>query len=172
MKLSALPLANDKKLFRGAKISNDEIVKIKHYLKNKIEDLPRAIVFCRSFLSFSKSKNVSDYFLGFSNKNKNLSKVLFILEKDDNLKYDLATHADIEKISYLPSEQEVLFFPFSSFEIKDIKEKELNKDEKIYEIYLFYLGKYLKHIESDEKIKMNENMISESEFKYKLLNLV
>ena len=91
------------------------------------------------------------------------------MEKDDNLKYDLATHADIEKISYLPSEQEVLFFPFSSFEIKDIKEKELNKDEKFYEIYLFYLGKYLKHIESDEKIKMNENMISESEFKKQII---
>ena len=91
------------------------------------------------------------------------------MEKDDNLKYDLASHADIEKISYLPSEQEVLFFPFSSFEIKDIKEKELNKDEKFYEIYLFYLGKYLKHIESDEKIKMNENMISESEFKKQII---
>ena len=55
-----------------------------------------------------------------------ISKVLFILEKDDNIGYNLSTHGDIEKISFFPNEKEVLFFPFSSFEIKNIKEINFN----------------------------------------------
>jgi len=51
---------------------------------------------------------------------------LYILEKNDNLGYNLSNHGDIEKISYFPDEKEVLFFPFSSFEIKEIKE--INKE--------------------------------------------
>jgi len=164
VKLSALPLAHNKILYRGTLISNDEIIKIKSYRKNKLKDLPCSIVFCRSFLSFTKKKSVAVYFLGFRNKNKNLTKVLFILEKDDSLGYNLATHGDIEKISFLPSEEEVLFFPFSSFAINDIKENVTNNNEKICEIYLLYLGKYLNFIVNDEKINQNENIIEESEF--------
>jgi len=40
------------------------------------------------------------------------------LEKDNNIGYSLSTHGDIENISFYPKEREVLFFPFSSFEIK------------------------------------------------------
>ena len=58
--------------------------------------------------------------------------------------YSLSTHADIEKISFYPNEKEVLFFPFSSFEIKEIN---IN-NENIYEIKLLYLGKYFKKLES------------------------
>jgi len=76
--------------------------------------------------------------------------------------YSLSTHCDIENISKFPKEKEVLFFPFSSFEIKDINEKIYN-NEKIYEIKLLYLGKYLKEIENlDEKIpdsKFKKEMI-------------
>ena len=71
-----------------------------------------------------------------------MCKVLFILDKDENIDYNLGTHADIEKISYYPNEREVLFFPFSSFEIKEIKEEKIN-NENIYFIKLLYLGKYL-----------------------------
>ena len=55
------------------------------------------------------------------NIDKNLSKVLFIIEKDEIMNYSLSTHSDIENISKYPSEKEVLFFPYSSFEIKEIK---------------------------------------------------
>ena len=74
-----------------------------------------------------------------------ISKVLFILEKDDNIGYNLSTHCDIEKISFYPNEKEVLFFPFSPFEIKSIKEIYI-RNEKIYKIELLYLVKYLKEI--------------------------
>jgi len=164
VKLKSLPLSNDNILYRGSKISNEEINKIKNYLNNKIEGLPSSIVFSKSFLSFSKDKNIAEKFLKYENKNNNLSKVLFILEKDDNLGYNLSTHGDIEKISFFPNEREVLFFPFSSFEIKNIKEINIGK-EKVYEINLLYLGKYLKDIENDNNLINNDILIPNSEFK-------
>ena len=166
VKLKSLPLANDKILYRGGYLSNDEIGKIKIYLKNKIEGLPGSIVFSKSFLSFSKDEKKTKNF--FKNTDKNLSKVLFKLINDNNEGYNLCTHGDIEKISYYPDEKEVLFFPFSSFEIKDIKEIKI-EGEKIYEINLLYLGKYLKDIENDKNINIIENKIPDTEFKKQLL---
>ena len=170
VKLKSLPLSNDKLLFRGGKISNDEIGKIQYYINNKIQGLPSSIVFSKSFLSFSKDKSVADKFLKPKNKDINLSKVLFVLEKDDNTEYNLSTHADIEKLSFFPDEREVLFFPFSSFEIKNIKETIIG-NERGYEIRLSYLGKYLKDIERDKNIIKNENKIPDTEFKKQLIEV-
>ena len=167
VKLRSLPLANNNILYRGSRISNEEIKNIKEYINKKKEGLPSSIVFSKSFLSFSKDKKVADKFLKPKNKDKNLSKVLFILEKDNNYDYNLCTHGDIEKISYMPNEREVLFFPFSSFEIKDIKETKIG-NENGYEIKLLYLGKYLKDIENDKNIIVNENKIPDTEFKKQL----
>ena len=166
VKLKALPLASDKTLYRGSKISKIEIEKINNYLRNKIKDLPGAIVFSKSFLSFSKEQSIAASFMAGENKNKDLFKVLYILEKDDSLDYNLSTHGDIEKLSFFPSEREVLFLPFSSFEIKDIKEIVV-KEEKIYLIQLLYLGKYLKEIENNPKV-INSNKIPDSDFKRQL----
>ena len=178
VKLKALELAEDKILYRGSKISTEEIKKINQFLSNKKPNLPSAIVFSKSFLSFSKAERVAKKFLGKENKDKDLKKVLYTLEKDINLDYSLSTHADIEKISCIPTEREVLFFPFSSFEIKSLQEIEIvlpiensekTKKEKIYEIKLLYLGKYLKDIENDQNIINNEKAIPDSEFKNEIL---
>ena len=118
------------------------------------------------FLSFTKERDVALEFI-HPNYYKNLTNVLFVLEKDNDVGYNLSTHCDLENLSYFPGEKEVLFFPFSSFEIKDIKEIEL-KGEKGYEIKLLYLGKYLKDIENDQNIIMDENHIPESKFKKQL----
>ena len=56
VKLKSLSLASNNILYRGSKISNEEINKIKSYLNKKIENLPGAIVFSKSFLSLSKEK--------------------------------------------------------------------------------------------------------------------
>ena len=53
------------------------------------------------------------------------------------------------------------FFPFSSFEIKEIK-----KVNDRYEIKLLYLGKYIKEL---EKKKNNNNIIPNSEFKKQII---
>ena len=166
VKLKSLPLSNDKILYRGSILLNKEIEKIKINLKNKIKDLPSSIIFSKSFLSFSKDKNIAKYFLNMNkNKNKEFSKVLFILEKDDYMDYSLSTHADIEDLSFF-KEKEVLFFPFSSFEIKDINQINDN-NEVIYEIKLLYLGKYIKKLKKDKNIKNNK--IPDSEFKKELI---
>ena len=57
------------------------------------------------------------------NDNSGLTNILFILRNDDKIGHISSTHADIENISFFPNEKEVLFFLFSSFEIKDIREK-------------------------------------------------
>ena len=169
VKLKSLSLASNNILYRVSLISIDEIKKIKNYLNKKQKNLPASIVFCRAFLSFSKSKKVAEGFLKYNNNNKNLCKVFFIVEKDDNIGFNLSTHGDIEKISYFPEEEEVLFFPFSSFEIKTIKEINI-EEEKGYEIQLLYLGKYLKDIEGDDNLVLNEIIIPETEFKKQLID--
>jgi len=92
---------------------------------------------------------------------------VFKLIKDNKEGYNLSTHGDIEKISYYPNEKEVLFFPFLSFEIKDIQNINI-ENEKEYEIILLYLGKYLKDIENDKNITINENEIPDTKFKKQL----
>ena len=104
----------------------------------KKPDLPGAIVFAKTFFSFSKDKKIAEKYIKKENKNEKLKKVLYILEKDDKIDYSLSTHSDIENISIYPYEKEVLFFPFSSFEIQDIQDIKYN-NEVIYEIKLLYL---------------------------------
>ena len=65
-------------------------------------------------------------------------------------------------------EREVLFFPFSSFEIKTIKDAKF-ENEKIYEIRLLYLGKYLKKIENDKELINKATNLPESDFKTQLI---
>ena len=168
--MKALPLAkNNNLLFRGSKIEKIELKQLKNYLKNKDPNLPGAIGFSKSFLSFSKDRGRAEFFLTGENKFKSTkSKVLYILEKDETLGYNLSTHGDIEEISFLTYEKEVLFFPFSSFEIKNIKEIEFKK-EKIFEIRLLYLGKYLKEIENDKELINKTTNLPESEFKNQII---
>ena len=92
VKFKSLPLASDKILYRGSKISTNEITKIKDYLQNKKPFLPGAIVFSLSFLSFSKERKQAENFLHGSNNINGLEKVLYILEKDENIGYNLETH--------------------------------------------------------------------------------
>ena len=161
IKTKSLPLGSNNILYRGTRLLNKEIEIIKKYIKNKKEGLPSAIVFSKTFLSFSKDNKIAENFLKNQKNNNELNKVLFILEKDNNIDYNLSTHADIEKISFYPNEKEVLFFPFSSFEIKEIK-----KVNDRYEIKLLYLGKYIKEL---EKNKNNNNIIPNSEFKKQII---
>ena len=175
VKLKSLPLAENKELFRGTYLAKSEIKKfIEYNNKEKINNLPGSIVFSKTFLSFTKDKEIAYMFIEQTPKNaSNLFKVIFTLENeiysDNNINYSLSTHADIEKISLMPDEREVLFFPFSSFEIKDINPKDIkdiksNEPNKIFEIRLLYLGKYLREIEGDKNIVENKINLPETEF--------
>ena len=167
VKFKSLPLSKEKILYRGAKISNDEIIKIKENMNKKIEGLPSSIVFSKSFLSFSKDESRAKYFFKKGNINNDISRVLFVLEKNVEIDYNLSTHGDISKLSVYPNENEVLFFPFSTFEIKNIKEIYIG-NEKGYEIKLLYLDKYLDDIEQDKNVIKNVNKLPDSKFKEQL----
>ena len=162
IKLKTLKIASNNELYRGSRISSDEIDIIKNYLNNKKQNLPGAIVFSKSFLSFTKDIDISKRFL---------ANVLYILEKDDNMDYNLSTHSDIENLSYFENEKEVLFFPFSSFEIIEITETKNNDNNLIYEIRLKYIGKYLQEIKNDKDIIEKAKKIPDSKFKEQILDL-
>ena len=170
VKLDSLSLSTNKKLYRGGRLSNTEINKINEFIKMRKTGLPAAIVFSKTFLSFTKDKKIAEYFLDEEEVEKKINtpnklvKVLFILEKDSIDNSSFSTHADIEKkISLFPTEREVLFFPFSSFEIKNINERIVN-NEKRYEIQLSYLGKYKKQFNLPKK-----PTIPDSQFKNELI---
>ena len=166
VKLDSLLLSTNKKLYRGGRLSDEEISKIYEFKEKQKPGLPAGIVFSKTFLSFTKEKKIAEHFLDEEEVEKKirtpnkLFKVLFILEKDDNIDNNFfTTHADIEKkISLFPTEREVLFFPFSSFEIKNIKETFVN-NEKRYEIELSYLGKYIKQFNLPKKLSLDEDNI-------------
>ena len=164
IKIKTLPLGSNNILYRGTSLSNEEINKIKNYINNKIKGLPGAILFSKTFLSFTKDIKIAKNFLMNQNNNNEFNKVLFILEKDSHIDYNLSTHADIEKLSFYPKEKEVLFFPFSSFEIKEINKINM-LGENIYKIRLLYLGKYMKELENYDNI----NIIPNSEFKQQII---
>ena len=165
IKTKSFSLGSDNILYRGSRLLNKEIYRIKDYLKKKKEGLPGSIVFSKTLLSFTKDIKIAENFLRKQKNENELNKVLFILEKEKNIDYSLLTHIDIEKISFYPFEREVLFLPFSSFEIKEINE--INYDnEKRYEVKLLYLGKYLEKL---EKNKNDEKIIQKSEFKDQFL---
>ena len=169
LKCNSLPLAYENLLYIGSILSNEEISKIKKYLNKKVKHLPSSIVFSKSFLTFNKDRLATETNLLNIRNETNFSKVLFILEKDDNLDYNLVTHCDLEKISYYKDQRQVLFFPFSSFGINRIKETYIKK-ERIIVINIVYLGTYLGFISNDKNIINNDNIITDDEFKKEIIN--
>ena len=132
LKLKSLQLTTNNILYKGSKISFYELNKIKNLLNNKKEGLRGPIVFSKSFLTFTKEERIAEYFLPHRNVGENFIGVFFILEMD------------FENISFYQEGKEVLLFPFSAFEIKELQEI-IFEDARYYQIKLLYLGKYLKN---------------------------
>ena len=106
IRLKALPYSKDKELYRGGILPYKEINKIINYKKkDTIEGLPGAIVFSKTFLSFSKDKEVAQYFIDYYSKSlsKKFGKVLFILEREVNIYYNLSNNVDVRNLSLLPN---------------------------------------------------------------------
>ena len=165
----------NKTLYRGSKLKKYEIDQIYDiFREEKKQDLPHGIVFSKCFLSFTKEKDNALEFLEHEKKNQydidnnsDYNLVFFELETDSNFKKELSTHADIEIFSDY-DEKEVLFFPFSCFEIKSINKNNSNFFD--YKIILNYLGKYENKIEEIKKNgKINENILPITKFQSKFL---
>ncbi len=128
-------ISND--LYRGALINKEEIENLINHINKKNSDISYALIYCKSFMSFSLDKNVALDFMESKKPNEKTIRVLYILKSESGLNYKNATNADLTGISYFEGEREILLFPFSVYEINEVRKK-----ENYYEIYLNYLGKY------------------------------
>ena len=155
---------SNEELFRGGIISNLEIENLKNYLncnENEIKNnneklLPKAILYMKPFQSFTKKRKEAEKFMEDRGANieENYSKFIFIIEKNENkMSEELFSNAYVKDYSAFPNEDEVLFFPFSTFAIKELRE--INDH---FEIILEYLGKYKPVI---EEIKPIENLLND-----------
>ena len=125
---------SDGKLFRGTYFSEEELENLRNYIKNKIEGLPAAIIYSRSFFSFSLDPSVAERF------EKNVTLII------NNFHSNIKGMASISEFSVFKNESEILVFPLSCFEIKEI----VNRDGNKYYINLDYLGQYEKLFEGED----------------------
>ena len=150
-------------LYRGSKLSEEELKnleEIDYEIHKRENDVPCGLVFSQTFLSFSKSKKKAE---GFA------TNVLFKIENLNvtNIEDSLSSNADINEFSIFTDEQEVLFFPFSSFVVKKIENIEIDTitgKKTVKNITLEYLGKYktqimeeILQISNEEVMKLLHN---------------
>ena len=182
-----------KSLYRGTVLSKKELEDletllqynkdIKNYNGNKNE-INACLYNCKMFLSFSKSLDVAKSFM--NKGNENLIPVLFEVEgldeKDKELNDFFVSNLDLENISEYNDEQEVLFLPFSCFEIISIKDEEIKifgETINIKRITLNYLSKYktslYKYIEKIKEKEKFEKFLKEvinSSYSYEIAELL
>ena len=150
--------AIEKKLYRGTRIKKSELEYIKNSISNKKENLPACICYSKAFLSSSYKEDIAFDFMVKRTKKDNEEYAIYEIEKGSELDRLNGSNSNIEKFSfYEKKEAEILFFPFSSFEIKDFPEESVyratnNQTYSYYRIHLNYLGKYKENISMDQKI--------------------
>ena len=151
IKIKSFYFEPKKKLYRGTEFNEKEILIIQSYMNLKIKDLPAAIIYSKSFFSFSLNKKIA---MGY------IKNAFLIIEDFMEEERSCSGCASIEKLSYFKDEEEILVFPFSSFEIKNLEkvEDKSKKNGYYYTIYLSYLGKYEKLFEKEDPVKLIENI--------------
>ena len=146
-------------LYRCCFIKKEEIQKLEEIIYippteeiKENDKIDVCLVYSRAFLSFSKEKKQALNFLSENTDNELVSCIFEVNGlrgvEDENEFY--SSNADIKEFSRFPKEEEVLFFPFSSFIITEIEDgvEENDKKQKINvkRITLEYLGKFKKKI--------------------------
>jgi len=117
----------ESKLYKGIVVQENDWKEFFQRFKPKVKDtdLPSAILYNASFFSFYKDEKTVE-----KSREKRKGEVMrfeifiwFILEGTNNFRF-IKNQACIEKeISYYESDDEVLFFPFSCFEIQKFEKK-------------------------------------------------
>ena len=154
VKIKALKPKYDQILYRGSIISLSELNILEQNLNESNESIfPKLILYYRGFQSFSLIRERAIDFMNKSTPPNNHIKVLFLVQpfnsnistnanNQDFLIDGFLSNAYIKELSNFPEEEEVLFFPFSSFEVTKINREFSNH----VEITLEYLGKYRQNI--------------------------
>ena len=141
--IGSLHNSEDEILYRGSKISKNEIDNIRkqfeEWKKNKNNKLPKFLLYSRTFLSFTKEKAKIYNFL--KNVNESCYRVVFYLKNNDSIYNKYSSNADIENLSVIKNEKEVLFFPYTAFCLKNIYKGEYDNEFWFY-VELDYLGQY------------------------------
>jgi hypothetical protein len=111
-------------LYRGTKLEKFEIEKLKDMLKKKSESKDIPIIYSTSFLSFSNNDEISK---GLGSRRLSTSKNRSVIIKLNPLSFFdegkiMKTNGCLYEISFYHDENEVLFFPFSSFELVNVEE--------------------------------------------------
>ena len=113
-------------LYRGTRLEKSEINFLREMLaqKNKGNSIP--IIYSTSFLSFSTNFQVSNGLKGRRQSSPENRDVIFKLLPLSffNRNKIMETNAFLKEISFYHEEDEILFFPYSSFELVDIEEKD------------------------------------------------
>ena len=127
-------------------------------------NLPKVIYYIRAFKSFSKAKKKAETFISKSTTDS--TGLLFVILTDDKNEIEdkFMSNAYIKEFSEYKHEEEVLFFPFSSFEVVKIKDKEEENGNKYVKIYLRYLGRYKSFIEEKKSKQTILNDVPISQF--------
>ena len=114
----------DSDLYRGTKLEKFEIKKLQGILKNKNSYKGVPIIYSTSFLSFSTDDKIAEK-LGERRESSPENNTVIIKLNALDVRYEdqiMKTNAFLNQISAFHNENEVLFFPFSSFELVDVKE--------------------------------------------------
>ena len=131
-------------LFRGANISDNEIDSMIDFYNNRKENdnsgefQPLYLLYSKSYLTFSKDKTLSLEAIKDIEKSK---KILFQLK--NNIENQIINNAYLNEISAIQNNNDIVFYPFSSFIIDKI-----NKIDDIYYIDLINYGVYEKQIKT------------------------
>ena len=140
LKNKSIDFLTDKPLYRGSIIFNEEVKVIENNLKIKKKKL------MNNAYQFMIRKKIDD--------SKSFCFYSIDIPNQSALKDMIISNADLEKLSYYQDEKEILFFPFSCFEIEKIENNE-NK----YTITLNYLS-------GEIFINQNHNLSNASENDY------
>ena len=127
-------------LYRCQYISKKEFDKLELNLDNK----KKVHLYSRAFLSFSLNEKIANNFIKKEKFNKNLIPIKLTIKPKNDCEI-FASNADIQLFSVY-NEEEILFFPFSSFIIDEKIQNEVINGVESKVIILNYLGKYEKEI--------------------------
>ena len=136
--------SRSEKYYKGIIVSEMDWKTLLNAFKEKEsdDDNPKAILYGESFLSFYTNEDSVNQLKKNKDKNAQYRFYIFItlILENANDNTFIKNHIHIKKdISLFETDDEILFFPFSCFEIKKIEKM---KNSKEYIITLNYLDKY------------------------------
>lgn len=158
--IGSLHHCKDDILYRGSRMTREELDDIRNSfeewkINKNTNTLPKFLLFSRTFLSFTKVEAKIKQFLGETN-NKFYG-IVYILKNVNNISNFYSSNADIAYLSRFPDEEERVFFPYTTFCLKNIYEKKCFNQNCVV-IELDYLGQYeffYDQFKTDEKFQID-----------------